>query len=54
MVGVIAWATQDAPDGSVRAGRLLDLLVSGLRHGGPRSAAGAGNCCGDWPFAPGL
>jgi AcrR family transcriptional regulator len=32
MVGAIAWATQDAPDSSARADRLLALLVNGLRH----------------------
>jgi hypothetical protein len=32
MVGAIAWAVQDAPDGSARADRLLTLLVTGLRH----------------------
>ncbi|WP_169739760.1 TetR/AcrR family transcriptional regulator [Amycolatopsis taiwanensis] len=34
MIGAIAWATQDAPDSSARADRLLALLVNGLRHGG--------------------
>jgi AcrR family transcriptional regulator len=36
MVGAIAWAAQGSPDGSVRADRLLTLLVNGLRHGGAR------------------
>jgi AcrR family transcriptional regulator len=36
MVGAIAWAAQDAPDGSAQAGRLLALLMNGLRHGGVR------------------
>jgi AcrR family transcriptional regulator len=33
MVGAIAWAVQDAPDRSAQAGRLLALLMNGLRHG---------------------
>jgi AcrR family transcriptional regulator len=36
MVGAIAWAAHDAPDRSAQAGRLLALLMSGLRHGGAR------------------
>lgn len=36
MVGAIAWAAQDAPDSSAQAGRLLALLMNGLRHGGVR------------------
>lgn len=32
MIGAIAWATQDDPNS---AGRLLDLLLTGLRHSGP-------------------
>lgn len=31
MVGAIAWAVQDAPDGPVQAERLLALLLNGLR-----------------------
>lgn len=42
MVGAIAWATQDGPDGSARADRLLALLMSGLRHGDPTGETGAG------------
>ncbi|NUP82451.1 MAG: TetR/AcrR family transcriptional regulator [Nonomuraea sp.] len=34
MVGAIAWAAQDTEDSADRAGRLLALLLSGLRHGG--------------------
>lgn len=34
MVGAIAWATQDAPDSSAQADRLLALLLNGLRHNG--------------------
>lgn len=34
MVGAIAWATQDAPDRSTQADRLLALLLNGLRRGG--------------------
>jgi AcrR family transcriptional regulator len=30
-----AWAAAEAPDGSARAGRLLDLLMDGLRYGAP-------------------
>jgi AcrR family transcriptional regulator len=33
MIGAIAWATQDSPDRSARADRLLALLLNGLRHG---------------------
>jgi AcrR family transcriptional regulator len=33
MIGAIAWTTQDGPDGSARADRLLALLMNGLRHG---------------------
>jgi AcrR family transcriptional regulator len=33
MVGAIAWAAQDAPDGPAQADRLLTLLMNGLRHG---------------------
>lgn len=36
MVGAIAWAAQDTPDGSARAERLLALLMTGLRRGGDR------------------
>ncbi len=36
MVGAIAWATQGSLDGSAQAGRLLALLVNGLRHSGVR------------------
>jgi AcrR family transcriptional regulator len=36
MVGAIAWAAQDTPDGSARADRLFTLLMNGLRHGGVR------------------
>ena len=32
MVGAIAWASQNAPDGGAQADRLLALLVNGLRH----------------------
>ena len=32
MVGAIAWAAQDAPDSSAQAGRLLGLLLNGLRY----------------------
>jgi AcrR family transcriptional regulator len=32
MVGAMAWAAQDAPDSSAQAGRLLALLMNGLRH----------------------
>lgn len=31
MIGAIAWAAQDGPDGSARADRLLALLLNGLR-----------------------
>jgi AcrR family transcriptional regulator len=31
VVGAIAWAVQDAPDGSAQADRLLALVVNGLR-----------------------
>jgi AcrR family transcriptional regulator len=34
MIGAIAWAAQDTPDGSAQADRLLALLLNGLRHGG--------------------
>ena len=34
MVGAIAWAARDTTDGSAQAGRLLALLMNGLRHGG--------------------
>jgi AcrR family transcriptional regulator len=34
MIGAIAWAAQDAPDGSAQADRLLGLLLNGLRHNG--------------------
>ena len=37
MVGAIAWAAQDTPDGPAQADRLLALLMSGLRHGETRS-----------------
>ena len=30
MIGAIAWATQDSPDGSTQADRLLGLLMNGL------------------------
>lgn len=33
MIGAIAWAAQDSPDGSAQADRLLALLMNGLRHG---------------------
>lgn len=33
MVGAIAWAAQDTPDGSAQADRLLTLLLNGLQHG---------------------
>jgi AcrR family transcriptional regulator len=36
MVGAIAWAAQGSPDGSAQAGRLLALLMNGLRHRGVR------------------
>ena len=36
MVGAIAWAAQDASDGSARADRLLTLLLNGLRSDGVR------------------
>jgi AcrR family transcriptional regulator len=32
MIGAIAWATQDSPDRSAQADRLLALLLNGLRH----------------------
>ena len=31
MVGAIAWAAHDTPDSSAQAGRLLTLLLNGLR-----------------------
>lgn len=31
MLGAIAWAAQDAPDSTVQADRLLELLLNGLR-----------------------
>lgn len=31
MIGAIAWAAQDSPDGSAQADRLLTLLVNGLK-----------------------
>jgi AcrR family transcriptional regulator len=34
MVGAIAWAAQGTPDTSAQAGRLLALLMNGLRKGG--------------------
>jgi len=34
MVGAIAWAAQGTTGGSAQAGRLLTLLMNGLRHGG--------------------
>jgi AcrR family transcriptional regulator len=37
MVGAIAWATQDAPDSSARADRLLALVVNGLRPRGSQA-----------------
>lgn len=33
LVGAIAWATQDSPDRTTRADRLLALLLNGLRRG---------------------
>jgi AcrR family transcriptional regulator len=36
MIGAIAWAAQDAPDGRAQADRLLALLMNGLRQGGVR------------------
>jgi AcrR family transcriptional regulator len=36
MVGAIAWAVQDSPDGSARADRLFAILMNGLRHRGAR------------------
>jgi len=36
MVGALAWAVQDARDSSAQAGRLLSLLMNGLRHRGVR------------------
>jgi hypothetical protein len=36
MVGAIAWAVQDSPDGPAQADRLLGLLMNGLRHRGVR------------------
>lgn len=36
MVGAIAWAAQGTPDSSAQAGRLLALLMNGLRHRGVR------------------
>lgn len=35
MIGAIAWATHDAPDGSAQADRLLTLLMNGLRQSPP-------------------
>ena len=32
MVGAIAWAAQDTPDGPAQADRMLALLMNGLRH----------------------
>jgi AcrR family transcriptional regulator len=37
MVGAIAWATQDTPEGSAQAGRMLALLMNGLRHDSQRT-----------------
>jgi hypothetical protein len=37
MIGAIAWAAQGTPDSSVQAGRLLALLMNGLRSRGVRS-----------------
>ena len=34
MIGAIAWAAQDTPDGLAQADRLLALLMNGLRHDG--------------------
>jgi AcrR family transcriptional regulator len=34
MVGAIAWAAQDSPDSPAQAGRLLALLMNGLRRSG--------------------
>jgi AcrR family transcriptional regulator len=36
MVGAMAWAAQDAPDSHAQAGRLLALLMNGLRRRGVR------------------
>lgn len=36
MVGAIAWAAQDSPDSLAQAGRLLGLVMNGLRGSGPR------------------
>jgi AcrR family transcriptional regulator len=36
MIGAIAWASQDSPDSSARADRLLALLTNGLRRGDAR------------------
>lgn len=33
MIGAIAWSAQGTPDSSAQAGRLLALLLNGLRHG---------------------
>jgi hypothetical protein len=33
LVGAIAWAAQDAPDGGAQADRLLGLVLRGLRRG---------------------
>ncbi|MGH3246503.1 MAG: hypothetical protein ACRDOI_09860 [Trebonia sp.] len=36
MVGAMAWAAQDTPDGSAQADRLLTLLMNGMRYRGVR------------------
>jgi len=33
LVGAIAWAVQDAPEGVAQADRLLGLVLNGLRRG---------------------
>ncbi|MEC3973856.1 TetR/AcrR family transcriptional regulator [Amycolatopsis sp. H20-H5] len=42
MVGAIAWAAQDSPDSAGQAGRLLALLMNGLRRGGLSARAPGG------------
>jgi AcrR family transcriptional regulator len=40
MIGAIAWAAQDSPDGSAQADRLLALLLNGLRLTEPAATPG--------------
>jgi hypothetical protein len=37
LIGAIAWAAQDAPDGVAQADRLLGLVLNGLRRSAVRA-----------------